>query len=221
MKAKISETEELQLPMFYLKDNKNIAKNLYNIINNYIGEYKYEVGDEIRFTKDSLGNTISPSRIGNVLAIKYKDQTFYVPLGIAYSEKKEVLKKISLLSIKKIGREKALLNLMESMYKYDDADCMLRIAVLIYKNMDQDRRESKRGKELKKYIDSYALNAISWGTVKNDAKSLKDLLDVCTLDEETLRWAINTYKDAVSPEVKAYLLDAIGKTKKDEDVFDI
>lgn len=221
MKAKISEAEELQLPMFYLDDNKNIVKNLYNIIDNYIGEYKYEVGDEIRFTKDSLGNTISPSRIGNVLAIKYKNQTFYVPLGIAYSEKKEVLKKISLLSIKKIGREKALLNLMESMYKYDDADCMLRIAVLIYKNMGQDRRESKNGKELKKYIDSYALNAISWGIVKNDAKSLKDLLDVCTLDEETLRWAINTYKDAVSPEVKAYLLDAIGKAKKDEDVFDI
>lgn len=107
------------------------------------------------------------------------------------------------------------------MYKYDDADCMLRIAVLIYKNMGQGRRESKSGKELKKYIDSYALNAISWGIVKNDAKSLKDLLDVCTLDEETLRWAINTYKDAVSPEVKAYLLDAIGKAKKDEDVFDI
>lgn len=221
MKAKISEAEELQLPMFYLNDSKNIVKNLYHIVDNYAGEYKYEVGDKIRFTKDSLGNNIIPSRIGNALAIKYKDQTFYVPLGIAYSEKKEVLKKISLLNLKKIGREKALLNLMESMYKYDDADCMLRIAVLIYKNMGQDRRESKSGKELKKYIDSYALNAISWGTVKNDAKSLKDLLDVCTLDEETLRWAINTYKDAVSPEVKAYLLDAIGKTKKDEDVFDI
>ncbi|MFR0898322.1 hypothetical protein, partial [Blautia faecis] len=90
-----------------------------------------------------------------------------------------------------------------------------------YKNMGQDRRKSKSGKELKKYIDSYTLNAISWGTAKNDAKSLKDLLDVCTLDEETLRWAINTYKDTVSLEVKAYLLDAIGKAKKDEDVFDI
>lgn len=221
MKAKISEAEELQLPMFYLNDSKNIVKNLYHIVDNYAGEYKYEVGDKIRFTKDSLGNTIIPSRIGDALAIKYKDQTFYVPLGIAYSEKKEVLKKISLLNLKKIGREKALLNLMESMYKYDDADCMLRIAVLIYKNMDQDRRESKSGKELKKYIDSYTLNAISWGTAKNDARSLKDLLDVCTLDEEMLRWAINTYEDTASPEVKAYLLDAMGKAKRDKNAFDI
>ena len=126
-----------------------------------------------------------------------------------------------MLNIKKIGREKALLNLMESMYKYDDADCMLRIAVLIYKNMGQDRRKSKSGKELKKYIDSYALNAISWGTVKNDAKSLKDLLDVCTLDEEMLRRAINTYEDTASPEVKAYLLDAMGKAKRDKNAFDI
>ena len=211
MRAKISEAEELQLPMFYLDDNKNIVKNLYHIVDNYTGEYKYEIGDEIRFTKDSLGNNIIPSRIGNALAIKYKDQTFYVPLGIAYSEKKEVLKKISLLNLKKIGREKALLNLMESMYKYDDADCMLRIAVLIYKNMGQDRKESKSGKELKKYIDSYTLNAIS----------LKDLLDVCTLDEETLRWAISTYEDTVSSEVKAYILDALGKAKRDKNAFDI
>ena len=86
MKAKISEAEELQLPMFYLDDNKNIVKNLYHIVDNYTGEYKYEIGDEIRFTKDSLGNNIIPSRIGNALAIKYKNQTFYVPLGIAYSE---------------------------------------------------------------------------------------------------------------------------------------
>ena len=46
MKAKISEAEELQLPMFYLDDNKNIVKNLYNIVDNYIGEYKYEVIEE-------------------------------------------------------------------------------------------------------------------------------------------------------------------------------
>ena len=43
MKAKISEAEELQLPMFYLNDSKNIVKNLYHIVDNYAGEYKYEV----------------------------------------------------------------------------------------------------------------------------------------------------------------------------------
>ena len=63
-------------------------------LHTYFGRGKvsgYEGG--IGITKDSLGNNIIPSRIGNALAIKYKDQTFYVPLGIAYSEKKEVLKK--------------------------------------------------------------------------------------------------------------------------------
>ena len=45
MKAKISEAEELQLPMFYLDDNKNIVKNLYHVVDNYTGEYKYEIGD--------------------------------------------------------------------------------------------------------------------------------------------------------------------------------
>lgn len=35
MKAKISEAEELQLPMFYLDDSKNVVKNLYNIVDNY------------------------------------------------------------------------------------------------------------------------------------------------------------------------------------------
>lgn len=32
MKAKISEAEELQLPVFYLEDNKNIVKKLTHII---------------------------------------------------------------------------------------------------------------------------------------------------------------------------------------------
>ena len=41
MKAKISEAEELQLPMFYLDDNKNIVKNLYHIVDKNTGQKKY------------------------------------------------------------------------------------------------------------------------------------------------------------------------------------
>ena len=76
MKAKISEAEELQLPMFYLDDNKNVVKNLYHIVDNYAGEYKYEVGDEIRFTKDSLGNTMIPRA---TLACTRRGRGFILP----------------------------------------------------------------------------------------------------------------------------------------------
>lgn len=56
---------------------------------------------------------------------------------------------------------------------------------------------------------------------ENDAETLKNLLDVCEIKQETLKNAYEMYGVDADTQVKAYLLDAIGKTKKDEDVFDI
>ena len=50
---------------------------------------------------------------------------------------------------------------------------------------------------------------------------MKNLLDVCEIKQETLKNAYEMYGVDADTHVKAYLLDAIGKTKKDEDVFDI
>ena len=50
---------------------------------------------------------------------------------------------------------------------------------------------------------------------------MKNLLDICEIKQETLKNAYEMYGVDADTQVKAYLLDAIGKTKKDEDVFDI
>ena len=221
MKAKISEVEELQLPVFYLEDNKNIVKNLTHIIEKYTGEYKYRYGDAYCFTKDSLGNEITESEFGNVLVIKYKDQTFYVPLGLSSYDKKEVLKRVSSINFKKIGREKALQNLMESMYKYDDMDQMLRISVLIYKNMDPKRRKTKNGKELKKFIDEFCKPAISWAVFQNDVRMLKDLIEVAKPNQDVLTWIFQTDGIKAAPETRACLLGAMKEFHGSEKMFEI
>ena len=88
-------------------------------------------------------------------------------------------------------------------------------------NKETELVKSKNGKELKKYLDTIAPAAISWCASENDAEALKNLLDVCEIKHETLKNAYEMYGVNADTQVKAYLLDAIGKAKKDEDVFDI
>ena len=95
------------------------------------------------------------------------------------------------------------------------------VAVTTYKNMNQARKESENGKELKKYLDTVGPATISWCASENDAEALKNLLDACEIKQETLKNAYEMYGVDADTQVKAYLLDAIGKEKKDKDVFDI
>ena len=95
------------------------------------------------------------------------------------------------------------------------------VAVTTYKNINQERRESKSGKVLKKYLDTIGPAAISWCVSENDAEALKNLLDVCEIKQETLKNAYEMYGVDADVQVKAYLLDAIGKSKSDKETFDI
>ena len=87
--------------------------------------------------------------------------------------------------------------------------------------MNQERRESKSGKVLKKYLDTIGPAAISWCVSENDAEALKNLLDVCEMKQETLKNAYEMCGVDEDIQVKAYLLDAIGKAKSDKETFDI
>lgn len=178
------------------------------------------------FSLDSFGKKIKrPSASGNILALEYCGQIFCVPLGLTEKDKAEITKrfdKISFLIHGKQRRKKAVWNLLDSLYKYvNDTDMTKIVAVTTYKNMNQERKESENGKVLKKYLDTIGPAAISWCVSENDSETLKNLLDVCEIKQETLKNAYEMYGVDADVQVKAYLLDAIGKAKKDEDVFNI
>lgn len=219
-------TNSLQMPVFKITDDRKALRFIFRIFILYAGQHSCMYESSCLFSLDSFGKEIKrPSASGNILALEYCGQIFCVPLGLTETDKAEITKrfdKISFLVHGKQRRKQAIWNFLDSLYKYvNDTDMTKIVAVTTYKNMNQERKESENGKALKKYLDAVGPAAISWCTSENDAETLKNLLDVCEIKQETLKNAYEMYGVNADTQVKAYLLDAIGKTKKDEDVFDI
>ena len=219
-------TSNLQMPVFAITDDGKALNSIFRIFILYAGQHSCMHEISCLFSFDSFGKEIKrPSASGNILALEYCGQIFCIPLGLTEKDKVEISKrfdKISFLIHGKQKRKKAIWNFLDSLYKYvNDTDMSKIVAVTTYKNMNQERKESKSGKVLKKYLDTVGPAAISWCASENDSETLKNLLDVCEIKQETLKNAYEMYGVDADTQVKAYLLDAIGKAKKDEDVFNI
>ena len=214
------------MPVFAITDDRKALSSIFRIFILYAGQHSCMYESSCLFSLDSFGKEIKrPSASGNILALEYCGQIFCIPLGLTEKDKAEIAKrfdKISFLIHGKQRRKTAVWNLLDSLYKYvNNTDMSKIVAVTTYKNMNQERKESKSGKVLKKYLDTVGTAAISWCASENDAETLKNLLDVCEIRQEALKNAYETYGVDADAQVKAYLLDAIGKVKKDEDVFNI
>ena len=225
-KNKQKYTSTLQMPVFVITDDRKALSSIFRIFILYAGQHSCMYESSCLFSLDSFGKEIKrPSASGNILALEYCGQIFCIPLGLTEKDKAEIAKrfdKILFLIHGKQIRKTAIWNLLDSLYKYcDDTDMTKIIAVTTYKNMNQERRESKSGKVLKKYLDTVGPAAISWCASENDAETLKNLLDVCEIRQEALKNAYEMYGVDADAQVKAYLLDAIGKTKSDKETFDI
>lgn len=225
-KNKQKYTSTLQMPVFAITDDRKALSSIFRIFILYAGQHSCMYESSCLFSLDSFGKEIKrPSTSGNILALEYCGQIFCIPLGLTEKDKVEISKrfdKISFLIHGKQRRKKAICNLLDSLYKYvNNTDMPKIVAVTTYKNMNQERRESKSGKVLKKYLDTVGPAAISWCASENDAETLKNLLDVCEIRQEALKNAYEMYGIDADTQVKAYLLDAIGKTKSDKETFDI
>lgn len=219
-------TSNLQMPVFAITDDGKALSSIFRIFILYVGQHSCMHEISCVFSLDSFGKEIKrPSVAGSILALEYCGQIFCVPLGLTEKDKAEISKrfdKISFLVHGKQRRKKAVWNLLDSLYKYvNDTDMPKIVAVTTYKNMNQERKESKNGKELKKYLDTIVPAAILWCVSENDAEALKNLMDVCEIKQETLKNAYEMYGVDADVQVKAYLLDAIGKAKSDKETFDI
>lgn len=225
-KNKQKYTSTLQMPVFTITDDRKALSSIFRIFILYAGQHSCMYESSCLFSLDSFGKEIKrPSVSGNILELEYCGQIFCIPLGLTEKDKAEIAKrfdKISFLIHGKQRRKTAVWNLLDSLYKYvNNTDMTKIVAVTTYKNMNQERRESKSGKVLKKYLDTVGPAAISWCASENDAETLKNLLDVCEIRQEALKNAYEMYGVDADTQVKAYLLDAIGKTKSDKETFDI
>ena len=212
-------TSNLQMSVFAITDDRKALRSIFRIFILYAGQHSCMYESSCLFSLDSFGKEIKrPSASGNILALEYCGQIFCVPLGLTEKDKAEITKrfdKISFLVHGKQRRKRAIWNFLDSLYKYvNDTDMSKIVAVTTYKNMNQERKESKNGKELYRYIKSHSEYIIEMFIRKKDVKSLGQVLELQLLPRRNLRDIFFLRCQNEPPEVKACVMAALKKPKK-------
>lgn len=124
------------------------------------------------------------------------------------------IKRLAYIPIKKL-RAMTVRNFLENSYKMMTRQNSYEIAVKTYLNMPEKRRKSKNGKELYRYIKSHSEYIIEMFIRKKDVKNLGQVLELQLLPRRNLRDIFFLRCQNEPPEIKACVMDALKKTKKE------
>lgn len=141
---------------------------------------------------------------------------FLMSLSTEYEAKNQskIVKRLAYIPIKKL-RAMTVRNFLENSYKMMTRQNSYKIAVKTYLNMQKKRRKSKNGKELYRYIKSHAEYIIEMLIRKKDVKNLGQVLELQLLPRRNLLDIFFLRCQDEPPEVKACVMDALKKTKKE------
>lgn len=141
---------------------------------------------------------------------------FLMSLSTEYEAKNQSkrIKRLSYIPIKRL-RKVEVRDFLENSYRMMTRHNSYEIAVKTYLNMPEKRRKSKNGKELYMYIKSHSEYIIEMFIRKKDVKSLGQVLELKLLPRRNLRDIFFLRCQNEPPEVKACVMDALKKTKKE------
>lgn len=153
----------------------------------------------------------------DIVEVHFADGVYFLMSLLTECEAKDQSKRIKRLAyipIKKL-REMTVRNFLENSYKMMTRQNSYEIAVKTYLNMPEKRRKSKNGKELYRYIKSHAEYIIEMLIRKKDVKNLGQVLELQLLPQKNLRNIFFLKCQNKPPEIKACVMDALKKTKKE------
>ena len=141
---------------------------------------------------------------------------FLMSLSTEYEAKNQskIVKRLAYIPIKKL-RAMTVRNFLENSYKMMTRQNSYKIAVKTYLNMQKKRRKSKNGKELKTPNPPHHQYIIAMFIRNKDVKSLGQVLELKLLPRRNLRDIFFLRCQNEPPEVKACVMDALKKTKKE------
>lgn len=116
------------------------------------------------------------------MSVEINSERFWLPLDISYDEENIIvsgIRAISSIPVAKL-RKQCLLNYMETIYRFSKNDYGRTLAILVYKNMSEERKRAKNGRTLKQYL-----------TVTSQTKQI---VEICVSHEKTK----DCYKELVS-----------------------
>lgn len=125
-------------------------------------------------------NNIYCDEHNKIMSVEINSERFWLPLDISYDEENIIvsgIRAISSISVAKL-RKRCLLNYMETMYHFSKNDYGRTLAILVYKNMSEERKRAKNGRTLKQYLTSMSQAILLWSMATDNVTALLEFWEL-------------------------------------------
>lgn len=125
-------------------------------------------------------NNIYCDEHNKIMSVEINSERFWLPLDISYDEENIIvsgIRAISSIPVAKL-RKQCLLNYMETMYHFSKNDYGRTLAILVYKNMSEERKRAKNGRTLKQYLTVMSQTILLWNMTTDNIPALLDFWEL-------------------------------------------
>ena len=125
-------------------------------------------------------NNIYCDEHNKIMSVEINSERFWLPLDISYDEENIIvsgIRAISSIPVAKL-RKQCLLNYMETMYSFSKNDYGRTLAILVYKNMSEERKRAINGRTLKQYLTSMSQAILLWSMATDNVTALLEFWEL-------------------------------------------
>lgn len=125
-------------------------------------------------------NNIYCDEHNKIMSVEINSERFWLPLDISYDEENIIvsgIRAISSIPVAKL-RKRCLLNYMETMYHFSKNDYGRTLAILVYRNMSEERKRAKNGRILKQYLTVMSQTILLWNMTTDNIPALLDFWEL-------------------------------------------
>jgi len=125
-------------------------------------------------------NNIYCDEHNKIMSVEINSERFWLPLDISYDEENIIvsgIRAISSIPVAKL-RKQCLLNYMETIYSFSKNDYGRTLAILVYKNMSEERKRAKNGRTLKQYLTVTSQTILLWNMTTDNIPALLDFWEL-------------------------------------------
>ena len=114
------------------------------------------------------------------MSVEINSERFWLPLDISYDEENIIVSGIRAISSIPVAnlRKLCILNYMETLYRFSKNDYGRTLAILVYKNMSEERKRTKSGRTLKQYLTVTSQTILLWNMTTDNVPALLDFWEL-------------------------------------------
>lgn len=134
-------------------------------------------------------NNIYCDEHNKIMSVEINSERFWLPLDISYDEENIIVSGIRAISSMPVAklRKQCLLNYMETIYRFSKNDYGRTLAILVYKNMSEERKRAKNGRTLKQYLTVTSQTILLWNMTTDNIPALLDFWELGLSSAKDLR----------------------------------